>query len=394
MLHNRGQNFIEVWTAFEAMATRIVSIEAMYAQQRKQDQDRIEALEGQLAASERQILALTERCDRWDDAWHGLTGTVDHIRREQTTLTTCNKNLSNIVEAIDRDHKALAGVVENVSEVSEIAREMAGDLTDTVASLDRATNEQLDQVRLGWATTKGAVANCENDIRGAIDQTEALRTKVDGLLPQITSVNDGIASNRIEFGVLKDRVNDIEAGVSKLNANTGQLVEQVNRAAGQADVASIRLEVERLASRDIISHLPKSLLIDRDGDLIAIRGDGTKDAIGRVCGEDGQDGATIMDMSIVDGKLHVKMSDGRDLDAGELPIVEVPIDIEEAKKNKAIQLANEGLSLTAIAKQLGVCRQTASKWVKQDDEGKVGKSVRIPKQNRKRGGDNPVRTNR
>jgi hypothetical protein len=62
---------------------------------------------------------------------------------------------------------------------------------------------------------------------------------------------------------------------------------------------------------------PASFVVDGDGNLVSVFADGATKEVGKVRGEDGKRGASVMDCSIDgEGQLSLRMSDGRMLNAG------------------------------------------------------------------------------
>lgn len=93
-------------------------------------------------------------------------------------------------------------------------------------------------------------------------------------------------------------------------------------------VNDIAIDIQKMRERlallddavDVLKSLPvapASFLVDGDGNLVSMFADGTTKEIGRVVGEDGKRGASVMDCSIDgDGQLSLRISDGRVLNAG------------------------------------------------------------------------------
>ena len=77
----------------------------------------------------------------------------------------------------------------------------------------------------------------------------------------------------------------------------------------RAELRMANTEIERLKSLPVA---PASFLIV-DGDLTGAYQDGTTRNFGRVRGEDGKRGASMMDLSSDDGIVTVRMSDGRNI---------------------------------------------------------------------------------
>lgn len=70
---------------------------------------------------------------------------------------------------------------------------------------------------------------------------------------------------------------------------------------------------------DALPKMPTSLLIDAEGSLVAVYPDGQPKAIGKVRGEDGARGASVMDGEVDDeGHLMLRMSDGRQVRTGKV----------------------------------------------------------------------------
>ena len=84
-----------------------------------------------------------------------------------------------------------------------------------------------------------------------------------------------------------------------------------------ATVATLRTLPDEIATLRAQPVAPASLLINDAGNLVAVYPDGATKDVGRVRGEDGKRGASVMDGSIDDaGNLTLRMSDARNINAG------------------------------------------------------------------------------
>lgn len=91
-------------------------------------------------------------------------------------------------------------------------------------------------------------------------------------------------------------------------------------AVAQQNIAAVEAELRRAHERLDAAPAPRSLasfVIDADGSLVVIYSDGSKDVVGRVRGEDGADAPAVAEATVgADGALVLRMSDGRAINAG------------------------------------------------------------------------------
>jgi uncharacterized coiled-coil protein SlyX len=315
--------FTELQTSAAAVAVETGRLIAEVDERLDQVRDRVDAVQVDAVEVDKAVAGAVERLAAVETAIGDVSSSAAAATLEQT------KAIAGVVELIEqqRDHRQaveqdlgeqLAGVsarLEDVAAVVPLATETANGFRDLVARVD-----QHGQLHLAIEEQLNAGADAVNQVEQYIGQVE-------------TATLEGIAALREEIATA-----------------AGATVDQVNQ---------IRNETKR-----ITSSLPKNLMIDHAGDLIAVTGEGELVPVGRVRGEDGADGATVQDVQLVEGALNVVMTDGRKLYAGKIPVAPPAVMTEAALQERACALHAAGNPYTKIAAELGVDRRKVSRWVR------------------------------
>jgi hypothetical protein len=128
------------------------------------------------------------------------------------------------------------------------------------------------------------------------------------------AVDRADAAERAAVAVAADAASRADAA----EARTAELEVTIARAVDRADAAERAVADAAARAVDfgkrlqaVTNHLPRSLLLNRDGDLVGIDGEGQQSIIGRVCGEPG---VSVEGADVADGRLRLCLSNGRLID--------------------------------------------------------------------------------
>jgi hypothetical protein len=124
--------------------------------------------------------------------------------------------------------------------------------------------------------------------------------------------------------MVEEGVEGVRVAVQAVAVDVDQLTKRGDKMQATIDVMSERIGTVDRRMKTTLSQLPKRLLVDRNGDLVAVNGEGDATVVGRVSGRDGKDGASIHDVHVDAGRLIVRTTDDRRIDVGPWPAVELP----------------------------------------------------------------------
>ena len=229
----------------------------------------------------------------------------------------------------------------------------------------RAQVDELRAAAAGAAELRAQVAGLRTAAAGAAE----LRAQVDELR--------AAAAGAAELRAQVDELRAAAAGAAELRAQVDDSTEEHQRQIealqdlhAAASARFVAVEEQIIATdkraRAILSQLPKKLMIDRNGQLVAIDGEGECSIIGQVCGRDGVDGISVRIAAIVDSRFVLEMSDGRKLDVGEWPVastVAPAADLDAELSVVARSLKADGMSQVKIRALFGVSRAKLKKWL-------------------------------
>src|SRR4030067_984375 len=221
--------------------------------------------------------------------------------------------------------KQLWETLDNLASMIEVERDLRA-----------ATDRQVDELR---AAAAGAA-----ELRAQVDE---LRAAAAGAAELRAQVNDSDEEHQHQIEALQD----LHATAT---ARFVAVEEQI-------------IAVDKRA-RSTLAGLPKKLMLDRAGQLVAVDGEGECSVIGQVCGRDGVDGISVKTAGIVDGRFMLEMSDGREFDVGEWPArPSAPIaNLEAELPAVARALKADGMSQVKIRTLLSVSRAKLKKWLDAD----------------------------
>src|SRR4030067_2162585 len=208
--------------------------------------------------------------------------------------------------------KQLWETLDNLSSMIEVERDLRA-----------ATDRQVAGLRTAAAGYEGTVA----ELRAQVDE---LRAAAAGAAELRAQVDDSTEEHQRQIEALQD----LHAAASaRFVAVEEQIIATDKRA------------------RAILSQLPKKLMIDRNGQLVAIDGEGECSIIGQVCGRDGVDGISVRIAAIVDSRFVLEMSDGRKLDVGEWPVASTGAPAADPDGGRSV--SRSGIAVTCRRYGLG-----------------------------------------
>lgn len=304
-------------------------------------------------------------------------------------IEAVNARLQDVTNQVEATGETLAALADVQAETErQVAAgndrfEALGDRVDEVNARTGHVHEHLEQLAVRVGTVHERVDQVASDTqvameRGTItadrlaelqdshaDQFEQLQGQIDGLEQQapsrdarITALVDGV-SERV--ATLTERVDEVAVRAGAVDEVQNSVRIQI----GEMDMRVTEAVAEvRNESRQLVSRLPRSLLVDSHGNLVAITGEGDTVEIGRVSGRDGTDGATIQTASLVDNGLQITMTDGRTMYAGRLTLETKPTVDNNADLTERVKaLRAQGKSKSAVVKELKTSFRRITKLV-------------------------------
>lgn len=409
----RGHNFPDVWLGLQGISARLDGMTQRYEGALAERDQRIMELQGitsnqavvidQLVAARERLqvelegvaarfgeldLQIEARAEALDQT---MTERVLMVRRDvQANMDTLVENSGQALEeqrlalegeiaarvAVDR---TVEGLVLQVANVDQAHQALEDTVTDAGARADDWRLATAEALQVDRTAAAARFEELRLEAVGVGARLEAVSDNVSGILEGCANVSTAIAGQVEALGSILERVTDTEATVSAL-VREGEVRDQ---AAAQLELLvtsekeAVRSIVDDMVtnvaeqfrglqvdSRAWISKLPKNLIVDSKGDLVAVTGEGDLQIVGRVVGAPGLDGATLEGVEIVEGHLVAVMTDGRRLDAGKIPLAPAGEPVEATKQARAQDLHAAGVAATKIAEILDVSRRTVSRWVK------------------------------
>jgi hypothetical protein len=268
------------------------------------------------------------------------------------------------------------------------ARELAavelGAQAETIAEL-RAAQLEADSARELAAAELGAQAETIAELRAAQLEADSAREQAAAELGAQAETIAELRAAQLEASEARDRAADMMRGqaetIAELRADIAAEVQrvivvqeehqlQIEALQDRSATAEEQIVAVDKRARSMLSQLPKKLMLDHEGNLVAIDGEGECSIIGPVCGRDGVDGVSIKSASIINGKFTVEFSDGRRVDVGEWPAASPAADPDAALAAVARALKADRVSETKIRALMGVSRPKLKRWLNADTASK------------------------
>lgn len=291
---------------------------------------RDEELRGRLekaVTDDRVVEAISAARESLDD---GLGHTLGAINKAHSDLAGQVGQLVTRLEELDRAHNKRTDTLEEQVQVAVGADQVAEQITEAARSLEEkigataeATGNQVnvlqEQLEIINAKLVEMSRIADQHVERFTAENNATSERVDYMSGSIASFVKALDTVREEFKAYVEtaerqmRGNEENLGnlatrqqaVEKAFNDSAAVVEQLT-----ASVAE-RLETIAKDSASVISSLPKKLILNSKGVLLAVDGTGETAEIGKVVGDRGTDGATIRDIRLNDDLLELVMSDER-----------------------------------------------------------------------------------
>jgi hypothetical protein len=135
------------------------------------------------------------------------------------------------------------------------------------------------------------------------------------------------------LSIMEEGVEGVRVAVQAVAVDIDRLTKRDDKVQTTVDAVSERIATVDRRMKTTLSQLPKRLLVDRNGDLVAINGEGDATVVGQVAGRDGKDGVSVREVRVEAGRLIVRTTDDRRIDVGEWPsALEPPPDLPKTVK--------------------------------------------------------------
>lgn len=249
---------------------------------------------------------------------------------------------------------------------------------------DMATDVALSLLADAIAATRAAVDRAEERAVAAEAAVAALRVTVEdqtGLIRQLTNGSASTASAIAGLGERLDRevgaiTAAVESSIRELDTEFTAAVARAETAVGEiaTDVADSARATAALVST-LTSKLPRSLIIDHAGDLVATLHNGDAVTVGPVRGPAGRDAPSVADIQVAHGHLRFKMSDGTSVLAAMPEPVTAPAlpvaartpagDKVKDEIRMGIIMDRQTDSFAAIGKKYGVSARVVARIIKE-----------------------------
>ena len=254
------------------------------------------------------VTALPSQPGPWETMDLALASITAKVRRH-----------ANAAEVLRKDIDVLGRkLAEQTGAIAQLNR----DKTDTLTTF-RSELSDLTQRLFCQASDIGQLVAVRNELnvldKRMSDQTSIIaqvmrdQTDIVSFREQLIEIGQKVAeqaSHSAQADSLREELNCLRQELSDQRA----VITQLSRDKTDA-IADTRRAHERLDA--IKTSMPTDLVINDAGELVAVFADGGTKRVGRVVGKDGASGATIADAEINGvGRLVVKMTDGRRIDAG------------------------------------------------------------------------------
>src|SRR4030067_953046 len=184
--------------------------------------------------------------------------------------------------------KQLWETLDNLASMIEVERDLRA-----------ATDRQVAGLRTAAAGYEGTVA----ELRAQVDE---LRTAAAGAA-ELRAQGDELRTGAHGAAELRAQVDDSDE-------EHQHQIEALQDLYATATARFVAVEEQIIAvdkrARSTLAGVPKKLMLDRAGQLVAAAGEGECSVIGQVCGRDGVDGISVKTAGSVAGPLFVGRSGG------------------------------------------------------------------------------------
>lgn len=331
------------------------------------------ALQDARAAIEEQIASLANRAGAVEEQLERTNDSVRLISREHGELQ------GNVVQAVET-LEAVRRNVDQALEQSAPVAELRSRVTEIDGGLGRAhalaetTSEELQGLSSSVDTLSARVASVAEDAGRALEQStgvERIDSVVGNLESNVRELREELGAQVDELGTqVQNFTNEATSRTEAVNERVTAICETQSETRNIVDGVSPELErlqnrISRTEAR--VVQLPKGLMINGDGDLIGINGEGETQRIGHVKGGDGLDGVSVTGAQILDGELKISMSNGAVVSAGSIRIEQKQTFGENEVRARVRSLHAQGKSMSAISRELDISSRQVRKYIREQD---------------------------
>lgn len=349
--------------AYDRLAERLAAERDEHrAELARVDRARVEALEAvsaRLDAAVAENEALTERCAEIEAAARA------DVAARAAEAAEARRNLEATAARLAGALAELGDRVVAVETAADASLEAGRQLATRCEAIEEAAR---DAERVAAAETAEARRNLEAAAARLAGSIDELEERLDGTDDRLRACAEAAASAETaaseasgRLAAVDDRITrQIEAIGAHADRSRGEVDARLREL--QAEVTNSRSsfgeQVDHLGRRlaSTVNSLPRSLVVNRDGDLVAVDGEGKLSRIGRVAGDPGRDGTAIDAVAIEDGQLVVTLSGGRRMRAGPVATPQRQRSDDEILAPVAARLRAEKLTQAKICAVLRVSR--------------------------------------
>jgi hypothetical protein len=295
------------------------------------------------------------RIDVVSSAVKGLSDDVKDLEIRMTGAITEQDGISaNRVRTLSGE------LAEIRTETAQLAQGLETSVRGIEAAAELQTQRTIAALELQDKTIRAWAADVVDD---AIDAASKANADTDRTVVALTERLDQVANLVEEIGPQMDTAaENTRTGLAEI----GQRISELD-AHNAGDIAGVRSSLQELRERlrTTVSALPKNVLVDSEGNLVAINGNGDAEYRGQMRGKAGRDGAELLDAQLRDGCLVLQMTDGRKM-ATQNVVQQV---VQEVQLQVVDALSKQGASATQIRGLFGNQPKRTQK-VKDEGQGK------------------------
>jgi hypothetical protein len=273
-----------------------------------------------LAGTERAHIALTDRLDQVSqtagDARDLAARAVDGLAGV-TEVAATKDSLRQLVQTVEGHHERLDGLVQSIAATDAAT---ASTFSDIGQSVEKLTADAV--TILANITGVQTYAGDRFDVA-----MKAITTTEQKTCDAVTAINEAMV-RRMDAGdeVVNTLAESVE-GLAERVVEVHNLAGEAREAVAAVDAAAqAALDTARQSLKDTkttLDAMPRNLVIDREGRLIAFNGDGTEKDLGLVCGRDGKNAADLVALKAEGNRISLVRGDGHEITC-ELPTVPAP----------------------------------------------------------------------
>lgn len=300
--------------------------------------ERLDAVDENLKTSAELVQSIEETVTTKAKALDELTGAVDVLRTDGIGGT--DRALDDLRSQVKQLTDARVTMTDQISETFQGVQKYAGDcfnqsmeaisaIEESLAATDRAVSETLSELGQSVRTIQQQVDKNGTQAAEALDViSNAINDRIDTVVKEVGTV---VTDSR-----------------SALDAARTSLHE----------------------TREHLHNMPRTLIMNRQGDLVAVTGAGEERDLGRVVGRDGTDAASVVSMKTEGKTLVLVRGDGQEIKCA-LPAAPAPAEkaVQPAPAldiKDMVAMKRAGEPLAVIGQRHGISGSYAGRLIKQE----------------------------